>query len=282
MKKAILLLLILLCMFASPACAETALSSLFSEPVQEPVVTETSYLSGNMAIEITSLRAWDCDVYVADIHVRSAEQLQRAFAGGKWNGGTRKIAEIATENNAILAITGDSAQNFVSGWVVANGEIQRDKLNRKRDLFVIWRDGSAQGFHGGEVTQEELEAQADSMWQAFLFGPILLDEDGVAYMDFSESNVTNHNPRAAIGYYEPGHYCFVQVDGRDTKSALEQGARSQGMTLEELALFMEELGCSAAYNLDGGRSAALWFNGKVISTQADSGRRIGDIVLLRE
>ena len=54
------------------------------------------------------------------------------------------------------------------------------------------------------------------------------------------------------------------------------------MTLEELAAFMEELGCSGAYNLDGGRSSAMWFGGGVISTQADANRRIGDIMVIKE
>ena len=45
-------------------------------------------------------------------------------------------------------------------------------------------------------------------------------------------------PRGAIGYYEPGHYCFVVVDGRQT-------GYSRGVTLEELAQVFDDLGCTA-------------------------------------
>jgi hypothetical protein len=90
------------------------------------------------------------------------------------------------------------------------------------------------------------------------------------------------NPRSVIGYYEPGHYCFVQVDGRGTKSKLEPGKKNKGLTLANLSKFMEELGCKAAYNLDGGKTSQLYFNGSVISTPENGGRKLGDIVLVRE
>jgi exopolysaccharide biosynthesis protein len=46
--------------------------------------------------------------------------------------------------------------------------------------------------------------------------------------DTSASKFKVKNPRSAIGYYEPGHYCFIVVDGR-------QNGYSDGMTLDELA-----------------------------------------------
>ena len=88
--------------------------------------------------------------------------------------------------------------------------------------------------------------------------------------------VSPANPRAVIGYYEPGHYCLVQVDGRGTKSRFS--GKNSGMTLKQLADYMESLGCKKAYNLDGGQSALMWFNGQVISTPYKGGRAVGDIV----
>ena len=90
------------------------------------------------------------------------------------------------------------------------------------------------------------------------------------------------NPRTAIGYYAPGHYCFVQVDGRRTPSALEKGKKNAGLTLKNLSKLMESLGCKAAYNLDGGQSSLMYFHGKIHSTPYKNGRRLSDIVLIRE
>ena len=120
------------------------------------------------------------------------------------------------------------------------------------------------------------------IWQTWMFGPALLDEQGKAFTDFSASHVEPKNPRAVIGYYEPGHYCLVQVDGRSTPSAAEPRAANKGMTLVELAQFMESLGCTAAYNLDGGQSAAMWFRDDVISSPYNNGRAVGDAIVICE
>ena len=74
----------------------------------------------------------------------------------------------------------------------------------------------------------------------------------------------------------------MQVDGRKTKSALEKGKKNLGIKMYDLALLMEELGCQAAYNLDGGQSSMLWYGGEVISTPHKGGRPVGDIVYIKD
>jgi len=74
----------------------------------------------------------------------------------------------------------------------------------------------------------------------------------------------------------------VQVDGRSTGSALEEKVINHGMTLLELAQFMESLGCKAAYNLDGGQTAVMWFRDGVISTPYNNGRAMGDAIVICE
>ncbi len=151
------------------------------------------------------------------------------------------------------------------------------KTNRKRDVCIIHMDGTMEIIKGTDITAAKLAELAGNVWQSFLFGPGLLDQDGHAIQKFND-NVNPANPRAVIGYYEPGHYCLVQVDGRGTKSAIS--GKNVGMKLKELAAYIESLGCKVAYNLDGGQSALMWFNGKVISNPYHGGRTVGDIVYL--
>ena len=92
----------------------------------------------------------------------------------------------------------------------------------------------------------------------------------------STSRIISANPRTAIGYYEPGHYCFVLVDGR-------QEGYSRGMLLPELAKVFEELGCQRAYNLDGGGSAVMTFLHERYSRQSNGADRpLGDLLLITE
>ena len=77
-----------------------------------------------------------------------------------------------------------------------------------------------------------------------------------------------NNPRTAIGKLAENHYVFVVSDGRTNKST--------GLTLYELANFMKELGCTEAYNLDGGGSSTMYFNGNVINNPTTNGNRISE------
>ena len=279
-----LILMVIMCLSAAVAEGEfyDKFPGKFLPEGSEPIITETSYQSDSIYFTISSMRVHDSDVYVIDIYIASVENLQRYYGGGDWRKKTIRMSKLSEESGCVIAMTGDSSQNFSAGWVIGNGEIKRGDRNRKRDLCILYRNGEMVGLQPAKIDNEAIAASSDTIWQTFLFGPTLLDENGVAYDDFSSSNVQRINPRSVIGYYEPGHYCFVQVDGRGKKSALEPGKKNRGLTLEELAVFMQELGCAVAYNLDGGRSSMVWNQGEIISTPAAADRQIGDIVLLKE
>jgi exopolysaccharide biosynthesis protein len=134
---------------------------------------------------------------------------------------------------------------------------------------VLCYDGTMKIYQPNTLTLEE--AQNTGVYQAWCFGPSLLNEDGTPKEEFllaTEDNtfdkwfagsyLAKHHPRTAMGYYEPGHYVMVVVDGRED-------GYSKGMTLKELASFMSSLGCKLAYNLDGGDSSGMEFDGKVIN-----------------
>ena len=295
--------ILLVCLMICPAAAEEAKiisvetmgslegvasdTELFEHPEEiflgegeEIIRTENTYKSQNIAIEITSMRYENSDVYIADIYVRSVANFQRAYAGGKWKKTTDKVKDMAAENNAVLAMTGDSGQVIIKGWCIGNGVTWRSTTNKKRDIAILFKNGELKTYPG-PVDYTLLEPLMDDIWHSFLFGPVLLDAEGKAMKKFN-SDVGLNNPRSAIGYYEPGHYCFVQVDGRKTKSALEAKKINKGITLKALSKLMEELGCTSAYNLDGGRSSMMYFGEGLISTPDKGGRRIGDIVLIKE
>lgn len=276
-------LLLLLCLAFSCAMAEdepfTAPEGTFL-PEGEVIQTENSYKSHNISISISSMFYDNSDVYIADIYVRTLDCFQRVYAGGEWGKTTAKVKNMAQDSGAILAMTGDSGQVIEKGWCIGNGTLWRSTTNKKRDIAILYKNGEMKTFPG-PVDYEALEPTMEDIWHCFLFGPVLLDEEGKAMTKFN-SNVGPRNPRSALGYYGPGHYCFVQVDGRKTKSALEKGKINKGITLKVLSQLMEELGCTAAYNLDGGQSSMMWFGGELVSTPYKGGRRVGDAVIIKE
>lgn len=279
---------LLLCLLTGTACAQPVFSDL-GRPFEDQFVyqgtewTETGYRSENIAVSVLAQRVCDSDVYVADLHVRSAECLRRAFGSGEWNASSEKLDTLARENSAVLALSGDNSHLLKAGYLAANGQVWRSRGNQMRDLCVLYTDGTMTACYA-PVDHELIARQMEEglIWQTFVFGPALLDENGKAFDSFPQSDVNPKNPRAVIGYYEPGHYCLVQIDGRGTFSVLEDRADNEGMTLAETARFMEELGCQAAYNLDGGQSAAMWFRDGVISTPYNNGRAVGDAIVICE
>lgn len=74
------------------------------------------------------------------------------------------------------------------------------------------------------------------------------------------------SPRTAVGITRAGTLVIVTVDGRDP-------ARSIGVTLDELADLMRELGAQDAMNLDGGGSTTFVLEGRLLNRPSDGFER---------
>ena len=238
-----------------------------------PVKTERSYTSKRLSITVTDYAAdgtygRHVTYHVADIYVRSVESIRAEAAQGDFGTRyTRPVKEIADDAGALLAIAGDTYTRERKSFVVRNGVLYRDTPIENTDLCILYRNGVMETKKWGTFTAQEI-IDSDP-WQVWGFGPALLDEDGKA-MEITH-RLMGHNPRTAIGYYEPGHYCFVVVDGR---------GESVGVTLNSLSRLMEDLGCVVAYNLDGGGSAQLYWDGEIVSAPCNETRVISDIIYL--
>lgn len=249
---------------------ETAPEGTFLNPGEAPVLTETSYKSPEISISIETYRDEKSrsNIYVADIYVSSVLYLRRAMSNNKWKASTQRMDIMAKNNKAILAMTGDYSSLLDVGLVAFNGDIIRKSANQARENALILTDGRMVTSARKEMKVSEV--LDDGIWHSFLFGPALL-RDGQPIEKFVDK-IRVANPRSILGYYEPGHYCFVLVDGRSGKS--------RGMTLTQASKFMFDLGCKEAYNLDGGQSAMLWFNGKLVNAAYKGGRPLKDIVYI--
>ena len=248
----------------------------------EVVITDSSYSSRNIYINITSYSAEDGVIsspyYVADIYVRDVKCIQSYFAGEKYipSGHGEEIMSMFEKSGAILATNGDYYSMQMGSGVLRNGELCREP-SAQFDTFVLYNDGSVRIYQKNELKHsDDFEAAIVDAWQVWSFGPSLLDENGVQYENLRDEIydvMANRNPRTGIGYYEPGHYCLVVVDGR------VDGA--PGATIEEFASIFESLGCAQAYNLDGGGSSVMAFDGEIVSDRSQE-RKLPDIILVKE
>lgn len=252
-------------------------SDLFTD---EAVITDTSYSDENINITITEYRENNTTIYVADIYLSSIEYLSTAFAQNTYGRNvTQQTSAIASAQDAILAINGDFYGARTSGYVIRNGILFRETVSDSaQEDLVIYSDGSFDIITEGSVTAQEL---LDSgALQVLSFGPGLIDDGEILVTSRDEvDKAMTSNPRTAIGIIDDLHYVMVVSDGRTSEST--------GLTLLELATFMEDLWVTTAYNLDGGGSSTMYFNGVVVNNPTTNGKKISersvsDIVLIGE
>lgn len=238
------------------------------------IMTETGYRSDSVSITECIVRRDDSICFVMDIFIRDITSFRTAFSSGEYRGKRETVLKMAQDNDAILAINGDFYSYRGEGPTVRNGIWYKDSIDARVDVCVLYRDGRLVTFEKG-VKLEEIQAAGEA-YQSWAFGPMLLDAEGQPMKKFNcGTSILTNNPRAAIGYYEPGHYCFVLVDGR-------QGKYSKGMTMEQLAAFFFDLGCTAAYNLDGGQTAAMVSKRGLVNKPFGGGRTTSDILYIGE
>ncbi len=208
--------------------------------------TDTSYKSPNISVTITKVQNDTLTYFVADIYIAELKYFRTAFAQeADTMGHTELTTTVAQENNAIIAINGDFClNNWSTGVVLRNGQPYK-KNKPSADQFVLYYDGTMESIPPGEFNYDTVVAKG--VYQIWSWGPMLLD-NGQVMADFNMPDTFGApNPRTAIGYYEPGHYCFVVVEGRQTYT--------DGIKLPELSQLFYDLGCTEAYNLDGGRTS---------------------------
>ena len=242
------------------------------------VITDNSYTDDNISIKITKTREYDTDIYVADVTVSSAAYLETAFASGTFGKNiTEKTSEIASESDAVLAVNGDfyGAQN--NGYVIRNGVLYREtSSDSNQEDLVIYGDGTFEIVTEGSITASELLDKG--AMQVLSFGPGLIEDGNIVVTNNDEvDKAKTSNPRTAIGQIDDLHYVFIVSDGRTSESA--------GLSLKQLAEFMQKLGVKTAYNLDGGGSSTMVFNGTVINNPSTDGntikeRSVSDIVCI--
>lgn len=238
----------------------------------EIISTDTSYTSSGLKITLTQKRSNDTTIYIADVQTADSSHLKTAFAENTYGRNIKETTSaIAEENDAVLAINGDYYGFRNAGFVLRNGVLYRDTANEDTDALVIDKEGN---FSIVNESQTDAASLTDAQ-QILSFGPALVEDGEIVVTTDSEvSQSMTSNPRTAIGQIGENHYVIIVSEGRTEESA--------GLSLYQLAEEFQALGATIAYNLDGGGSSTLYFNGEVINqTVGGSGsseRSVSDIL----
>lgn len=245
-------------------------TSVASQAVQNAQVTATSYSDGNISVNLTEKTVNDTQIYVADVTLSSADYLKTALAQNSYGTNvTAKTSVTAAENNVILSVNGDYYGANSSGYVIRNGVVYRDSVREDASNgdLAIYKDGSFKIIYENQISADQLVQ--DGVVNLLAFGPSLVENSEISVdINTEVGHAMASNPRTAIGIIDENHYIIVVSDGRTSES--------KGLSLYQMSEVMKSYGVKTAYNLDGGGSSTLYFNGRVINKPTTGGSKISE------
>ena len=250
--------------------SSTSNTEVASQAVPNAQVTDTSYSDGSISVNLTEKTVNDTKIYVADVTLSSADYLKTALAQNSYGTNvTAKTSVTAAENNAILAVNGDYYGANSSGYVIRNGVVYRDSIREDASNgdLAIYKDGSFKIIYENQISADQLVQ--DGVVNLLAFGPSLVENGEISVgINAEVGQAMASNPRTAIGIIDENHYIIVVSDGRTSES--------KGLSLYQMAEVMKSYGVKTAYNLDGGGSSTLYFNGQVINKPTTGGSKISE------
>lgn len=250
----------------APTEAPTTVPTATEQAATVPISTDTEYHDDQIDIVLTTMRVENTTVYVADVQIADISLLKTALAGNTYARNLTETTSVQAANTgAILAINGDYYGAQERGYVLRNGVLYRASAQSGTDALVIGADGNFRIITEGETSADTLVREG--AWQVLTFGPALVKDGQVTVSSSDEvGRAMTSNPRTAIGQISEGHYLLVVSDGRTKEST--------GLSLRQLAELMQSLGAQIAYNLDGGGSSTMVFQGRVVNNPTTNGRSI--------
>jgi hypothetical protein len=245
--------------------------------------TETKILSGSkvtyylddsiLVITWKEVRRWA--VYtVSEVKVAHASQFRRYVSDGVYGSETLlPPTSMAATVNAVTACNGDFYMQRSWGVNVYMGQVRN--LTKVVDTCFITDTGDLLFAKAGAFdTVEAAQKFVDDNGVRFslAFGPVLV-EDGknVTPASYPLGEIKGHYARSALCQQGELHYLLVTVNSENGHSSMP--------TSWEFARELEGMGIDKAFSLDGGQSAAIVTNDRLINRPVyGSQRYMSDII----
>lgn len=202
--------------------------------------------------------------WTAHVQTSSPDQLRSCMSYDSYGGKRQRTSEAVPAHGGIIGING-SAFDYSSGkpsplgMCIKDGVIYGDYMTSYTVMATTY-DGliftPPQGLMGADLLNMGVK-------DTYNFGPILIN-GGVPQMPIE---VTSYkDPRVAVGMISQNDYVLLCADGRGAGG-------SKGLNHTQMVNIFQSFGCTYAYNLDGGGSATLYYNGVVMNNPSDGSER---------
>jgi len=234
-----------------------------------------SYDDGTLSIRIEFGQAHDSNITYVYVNLKDPSQLRTALAAPYPSKKLLTVPQIAEGTNAVLAINGDFFSYHQAGVIMRSGEMLRYNTSKKsygRDMLIINDKGDFDFII--PVTQANYEAYTGTPREIFSFGPALIIDGVVQEYEYKKKTSCGYPTpaqRMALCQLDTLSYLIVVTDGPEQH-------KDAGLSIPEFTELLASLNVKHAYNMDGGNSATVYFNGKRINSPETENRKVGDII----
>ena len=243
-----------------------------------PLLKDSSveYYLDDTIVAITWKQVFHSAVYTfSEIKINHPSQFRRFLADGRYGSDKQYLtSQMASSVNAVVASAGDFYKYRHKGLVVYNGDVHRFSgtvldscfIDDKGDL-IFSKAGEIQNY-----TELEQYVADNNIRFSLCFGPILIQEGkSVVPRSYSLGEISDNYSRAAICQLGELHYLLV--------TANDEAGYNRFPSLYRFADTLVDQGIQHAYTLDGGQTATIVMNDKVINHVSYGAERyISDII----
>lgn len=211
---------------------------------------------------------------ISEIKIAHPSQFRRFLAGGEYGSAIRlTTTEMSESVNAVVASAGDFYKYRRAGAIIYNGKLQRMEGTPLDTCFIDDQGNLLLRTAEELTTEDEVNRfiEENNVRFGLAFGPILI-RDGVRCEPrrYPLGEINEHYSRSGLGQLGELHYILITVN----KQYLNRVP-----TIHEFADAVEGFGCDQFYTMDGGQTASIAMNNKLINA-VDYGnqRKISDII----
>ncbi|MHA7967446.1 phosphodiester glycosidase family protein [Paenibacillus sp. CAU 1782] len=206
--------------------------------------------------------------YAVKIQLKSPDAMDMVLGGSELGQSMTTLEAVKKHGAAVGVNAGGFADSKGSRYplstTMVNGEYVTGFQPTYLDLFFVGLSESGKLVGGKFDTQEQLDAKKPKFGATFV--PVLLKGGSKQEIPAKWQNSPKRAPRTVIANYKDNQILLLVTDGYNE-------AGSSGASLTELQNLLQSYGVIDAYNLDGGGSSSLVFNGKLINKPSDGSLR---------
>lgn len=220
--------------------------------------------SDKIIIELYKINPGNYNGYALKVKLKSPNAMKMTLGGDKL-GSSETTKQAVSRYGAVAGINAggfadSKGKRYPLSTTMMNGKYLNGFEASYKDLFFVGLNKNGKLIGGKFHSQEELDKLEPSFGASFV--PILLKNGQRTTIPLKWQTSPLRAPRTVIGNYKDDQLIILVIDGYD-----ENG--NSGATLQELQDKLFNMGVVNAYNLDGGGSSSLVFNGKVINNPSD-------------